>query len=69
MSIFDEAKPRTGASESKKRTRVVSRAVRKLLDKRNEQEFVKGLEEDFGINREHPKFKEMMAIWRNANSS
>jgi hypothetical protein len=49
MNIFDEAKPRSGSSEAKKRQRTVSKAVRKLLDAKDEKTLIEGLGKDFGI--------------------
>jgi hypothetical protein len=69
MSIFDEAQPRTGTSEAKKRERAVSKAVRKLLDANDEKTLIEGLRKDFGITPKHPDYEKIIAVWRNERGS
>jgi hypothetical protein len=64
MTTFDEAKPRTGASAARKRANQTSRSVEKLSDKRNEEEFIEGLEKDFGITAKDPRYANILATWK-----
>jgi hypothetical protein len=38
--------------------------LEKLLRSGDEETFKAGLEEDFGIKPDHPRFAEMLKIWR-----
>ena len=67
MTIFDEAKPRTGLSEAKKRERTVSQTVRQLLDSKDEKTFIAGLKKDFGIVPGHPNYKAIISAWKAEN--
>ena len=64
MTIFEDAKPRSGIAEAKRREREISKSVQKLMEKRNEEEFVAGLEQDFGIKREDPRYEQILTTWR-----
>jgi hypothetical protein len=41
MSIFDEVKPRTGASEARRRERAISKLMGKLIDTHDRKRFEK----------------------------
>jgi len=54
MTIFDDAKPRTGASQARKREREISRLMGKLIDTFDREQLEKSLKEDFGITAADP---------------
>ena len=56
MTIFDEAKPRTGASEARKRQRDISKLMGKLIEMHDEKEFLDALKKDFGITSKDPNY-------------
>jgi DNA gyrase inhibitor GyrI len=66
MSSFDSFRPRSGRSQARLREQQLKRKFEKLLQIRDEETFKTALEEDFGINRDHPKYQEMLKIWRGA---
>jgi hypothetical protein len=69
MTIFDEAKPRTGLSGAKKRARDVSKLLQKLLETDDEEKFLEGLEKDFGITSNDPNYREIISVWKSARGS
>lgn len=64
MTTFGDAKPRAGASEARKRANETSRSVERLFDKKNEEEFIEGLEKDFGISSADPRYGRILATWQ-----
>ena len=69
MTLFDEAKPRTGLSEAKKRARDLSRLLQKLMETEDEEKFLEGLEKDFGITPDDPNYKKIISVWKSARGS
>jgi hypothetical protein len=63
-AIFEFFKPKSGLTEAKRRQREVERATERLMDIDDEETFKAGLEHDFGIKPDHPKFKEILNVWR-----
>ena len=61
---FEFTKPRSGKSEARKREREVARKVERLMEIRDEDTFKAGLERDFGIKPDHPRFSEILGVWR-----
>jgi len=64
MSSFESERPRTARAQARRRERLLSEKLQKLLQTNDEETFKKGLAEDFGINPDHPKYAEMLKIWR-----
>ena len=64
MTLFEDSRPRTSRAEARQRERRLQKKLEQLLQAGDEETFVAGLKEDFGIAPEHPKFKEMLTIWR-----
>lgn len=69
MTIFENAKSRTGPGEAKRRARIVSKSIRQLLETNNEKEFIEGLEKDFGITPDHPNYAKIIAVWKGAREN
>jgi hypothetical protein len=64
MTIFEFLKPRSGKGEAKKRERDLARKVERLMETRDEDTFKAGLERDLGIKPDHPRFAEILKVWR-----
>ncbi len=64
METFDSFRPRGGRAAARLRERELKRKLEKLLEVGDEDTFRTGLEEDFGITPDHPKYGEMLKIWR-----
>jgi hypothetical protein len=59
MTTFDEARPRTGSSEARKREREISRLMARLMEEKDERKFLVALEENLGITAKHPTTKRL----------
>jgi hypothetical protein len=66
MKPFDSFRPRSGRAAARFREQELKRKLEKLLEADDEETFQAGLEEDFGITSDHPKYREMFRIWRGA---
>jgi hypothetical protein len=64
MKTFDSFRPESGRAAARRRERELKRKLEELLEVEDEETFRAGLEEDFGINPDHPRYKEMLKIWR-----
>ncbi len=64
MTSFESLRPRTSRGQARLRERELKEKLEKLLEIRDEEAFKAGLQEDFGIKPDHPKFTEMLKIWR-----
>jgi len=64
MDKFDSFRPRSGRAEARVRERELKQRLEKLLEVDDEETFRAGLEEDFGISPDHPRYNEMLKIWR-----
>jgi hypothetical protein len=64
METFDSFRPRSSRAQARLRERELKRKLEKLLEVDDEVTFKVGLEEDFGITPDHPKYGEMLKIWR-----
>ena len=65
MKIFDEHRSRSGTADARKREREVARLITRLLEMDDEARLLEGLA-DLGIKREHPRYNEILKIWRDA---
>lgn len=65
-TTFEFLKPRSGKGEARKREREVARKIQRLMEIRDEETFKAGLERDLRIKPEHPKFAEIINVWRDA---
>jgi hypothetical protein len=63
---FEFLKPRSGKSEARKRERELARKIERLMESRDEETFKTGLERDLGIKPDHPRFAEILNVWRGA---
>jgi len=63
-SAFNEAKPRTPKGEARRREINAARAVEDLLHTENEYDFKQRLAEHYGIGPNDPKYRQIIAIWR-----
>jgi hypothetical protein len=63
---FESLRPRSSRAQARLRERQLKEKMEKLLEAGDEETFKAGLTEDFGIKPDHPKFKEMLKIWRAA---
>jgi len=64
MKTFDSFRPRSGQAAPLLRERELKRKLEQLLEIDDEETFRAGLAEDFGITPDHPKYLEMLKIWR-----
>jgi hypothetical protein len=64
MTTFDSFRPRSGQAQARLRERKLKRKLEKLLEVGDEETFRAGLAQDFGITPNHPKYTEMLRIWR-----
>jgi hypothetical protein len=64
METFDSFRSRSGRAAARARERELKQKLEKLLEAEDEETFRAGLNEDFGIAPNHPKYKEMIKIWR-----
>jgi hypothetical protein len=64
MTDAEFFRPRTGRAQARRRERQLKEKLEKLLRSGDEETFKAGLEDDFGIKPDHPKFAEMLKIWR-----
>jgi hypothetical protein len=62
----DFLKPRSGKSEARRREREVALKIERLLEIADEETFKAGLDRDLGIKPDHPRFAEILSVWRNA---
>jgi len=69
MTIFDDAKPRTGSSEARRREREISKLLMKLMETRDERKFIAGLEKDLGITPASPNYREIISVWKEHHGS
>jgi hypothetical protein len=65
MKIFDEHRSRSGTADARKREREVARLITRLLEMDDEAKLLEGLA-DLGITPEHPRYNEILKIWRDA---
>jgi hypothetical protein len=63
---FEFLKPRSGKSEARKREREVARKIELLMEIRDEETFKAGLDRDLGVKPDHPRFEEILRVWRGA---
>jgi hypothetical protein len=63
---FEFLKPRSGKSAARKRERDVARKIERLMEIKDEETFKAGLERDLGIKPDHPRFAEILNVWRGA---
>jgi hypothetical protein len=63
---FEFLKPRSGKSEARKRERELARKIQQLMEIGDEETFKAGLERDLGVKPDHPRFKEILNVWRGA---
>jgi hypothetical protein len=61
---YDSLRPRSPRAQARLRERELKQKLEKLLQIRDEETFKAGLEEDFGIRPDHPKYNDMLKIWR-----
>ena len=61
---FEFLKPRSGKSEARKREREVARKIERLMEIKDKATFKAGLERDLGIKPDHPRFAEILSVWR-----
>lgn len=66
MKTFHSFRPRSGRAQARLRERELKEKLQKLLEVDDEETFKLGLKEDFGITPDHPKYAEMLKIWRGA---
>jgi hypothetical protein len=66
MTSFESMRPRTSRAQARLRERQLKEQLEKLLEVGDEETFKAGLAEDFGIKSDHPKYSEMLKIWRGA---
>jgi hypothetical protein len=64
MKTFDSFRPMSGRAAARRRERELKQMLEKLLELHDEETFKAGLEEDFEITSDHPKYDEMLKIWR-----
>jgi hypothetical protein len=64
MKAFDSFRPRSGRAQARLREQELKQKLEKLLQLDDEETFRSGLKEDFGITPDHPKYVEMLKIWR-----
>jgi plasmid stabilization system protein ParE len=64
MKTFDSFRPRSGKAAARLRERELKRKLEQLLEVDDEGTFRAGLAEDFGITTDHPKYEEILKIWR-----
>ncbi len=64
MPTYDFLRPRSARAQARLRERQLKQKLEKLLQVDDEETFKAGLEEDFGIKPDHPKYGEMIRIWR-----
>jgi hypothetical protein len=64
MKTFDSFRPRSGQAAARLREREIKRKLEQLLEVDDEETFREGLAEDFGITLDHPRYAEMLKIWR-----
>jgi hypothetical protein len=64
MKTFDSFRPRSGQAAARLREGKLKRKLEQLLEIDDEETFRAGLAEDFGITPDHPKYLEMLKIWR-----
>jgi len=63
---FEIARPRTPRSEARKREQELMNKLAKLMEIDDEQTFEEGLQNDFGITPDDPRFVEIKRVWRDA---
>jgi hypothetical protein len=63
---FEFLEPRSGKSEARKREREVARKIELLMEIRDEETFKAGLDRDLGVKPDHPRFEEILRVWRGA---
>jgi hypothetical protein len=63
---FEFLKPRSGKEEARKREREVARKIERLMEIRDEETFKAGLEHDLGVKPDHPRFAEILNVWRDS---
>jgi alpha-D-ribose 1-methylphosphonate 5-triphosphate diphosphatase PhnM len=61
---FQVAKPRTPKGEARKREQELMEKLAKLMEIDDEQTFEEGLQADFGIRRDDPRFEQIKRVWR-----
>jgi hypothetical protein len=64
MRIFDFVKPRTAKGEARKRERELMTMLEKLMAIGDEATFREGLQKEFGIKPDDPRFKAILDVWR-----
>ena len=64
MKSFEDLRPRTNRAQARLRERQRRQKLEKLLQVDDEDTFKAGLAEDFGIKSDHPRFDEMLSVWR-----
>jgi hypothetical protein len=66
MKIVEFLKPSSGAAQAKKRAKELEMTIAKLMEMDDEQTFLEGLEHEFRIGPDHPRYETMLKIWRDA---
>jgi hypothetical protein len=66
MDSFEKMRPRTSRAQALQRERQLQKQLERLLEAGDEETFKVGLAEEFEIKPDHPKFAEMLRIWRSA---
>ncbi len=69
MTSFESSRPRTSRAQARLRERELKQQLERLLEAGDEETFKAGLAKDFGIERNHPRFEEMIKIWRDGRAS
>ncbi|HXZ39702.1 MAG TPA: hypothetical protein VEG68_03100 [Terriglobales bacterium] len=63
---FEIAKPRTPRGEARRREQELMNRLAKLMEIDDEQTFEEGLQSDFGITPDDPRYEEIKRVWRDA---
>jgi len=64
MDEFDSLRPRSSRAQARLREGQLKHKLERLLATGEEETFKAGLQEEFGITPDHPRFGEMLKIWR-----
>lgn len=65
MKIIDALKTSVGLSAARKREREIASLITRLLEMKDEATLLEGLA-DLGVTPEHPRYGEILKIWREA---
>jgi hypothetical protein len=61
---YQKSGPKTPKASSRERERDTLRRMERLLEIDSEREFIEELRNEAGVDPNHPKFKQMITIWR-----